>query len=42
MTTSDTIQPEQARQILQSIAVSNPDYAACQANYTDTREIDIR
>ena len=40
MTTSDTIQPEQARQILQTIAVSNPDYAAFQANYADAGEAD--
>ena len=38
MTTSDTIQPEQARQILQTIAVSTPDYAAFQVKYADTVE----
>ncbi len=35
MTTNDTIQPEQAQQILQTIAVNNPDYYAFRANYAN-------
>jgi hypothetical protein len=35
MTTTDAIQPEQAGKILQTIAVSNPDYAAFQVNHAD-------